>query len=381
MSRVVQAAVVQMDVVPAPTTERLSRAERLVEQAAQEGAQLVVLPEVFNTGYAYTDDNYPRAEPMDGPTVTWMKRVAAQWDVHLCGSLMLLDQDEIYNAMLLFAPDGRMWRYDKNYPWAWERCYFREGDRITVAHTDLGDLGMLICWDVAHPSLWRRYAGRVDMMLISSSPPNFGHATLCFADGDRVAMADLAKYAAGWAQNTVRQAFLGMIRRQSAWLGIPVVGAMHCGRFQSTVPDAWLPLSALSVLSPRLIKHLSQADRAHITCQMVEGTMIGDGQGQCLQAMTNEHGEGVALAEVALAEKRLAPKGRQPAAPDLLPAYLLFDDLLPWLCVPRYCSGTRRAWGKEMAPVRASTRWWAVLLGLAAVLGFVWGLLWKKRRR
>ena len=76
MPRSIAIAAVQMDANPAPTDERITSADRLVRQAHEKGAQLVVLPEVFNTGYGYTDANYERTETLEGPTVTWMKETA-----------------------------------------------------------------------------------------------------------------------------------------------------------------------------------------------------------------------------------------------------------------------------------------------------------------
>ena len=56
MTRPIKVASVQMDVTPAPVQERLARAERLANEAAQAGARLIAFPEVFNTGYAYSPD-------------------------------------------------------------------------------------------------------------------------------------------------------------------------------------------------------------------------------------------------------------------------------------------------------------------------------------
>jgi hypothetical protein len=255
MKRSVAVAAIQMNAAVAPLMDRLARAESLVTQAAASGAQLVVLPELFNLGYAYTDENFHRAERLDGPTALWMQKTAARLNVHLAGSLLLLDEDEIYNALLLLAPDGRMWRYDKHYPWAWERAYFRESDRITVAHTDLGDIGMMICWDTAHAELWRRYAGQVDLMLIASVPPDGGNPVYHFPDGARVtadAMGPLFRH----MKDAAPQVFGATINQQTAWLGVPAVNTAGCGQITTAIPNGRATFLAILLLAPWLIKHL-----------------------------------------------------------------------------------------------------------------------------
>ena len=114
MPHTIKIAAVQMIARPASLSERLARAETLVVHAAQGGAQLVVLPELFNTGYEYCDENCRRAEALDGPTSTWMKQTANRYSVHIAGTFLRLDSQDIYNTLLLVAPDGRAWRYDKN---------------------------------------------------------------------------------------------------------------------------------------------------------------------------------------------------------------------------------------------------------------------------
>ena len=82
-------AAVQMDANPVPTSDRLERAERLVLGAAESGAQLVVLPECFNTGYTFNEKNHTRVEKIDGQTATWLRDTAAELNIYLGGSFML----------------------------------------------------------------------------------------------------------------------------------------------------------------------------------------------------------------------------------------------------------------------------------------------------
>ncbi len=213
-TRTLTLAAVQMDANPAPTQERLARAETLVAEAAAAGAALVVLPEIFNLGYGYTPDNFRRAEPLHGPTAAWMQATAQHLKIHLAGSLLLRDQGEIYNSLLLFAPQGRMWRYDKLYPWGWERGYFRPGKAITVAQTDLGAIGMMVCWDVAHPALWRRYAGQIDLLAISSCPPDGSNPTYYFPNGKQGTVEQLGPLMKA-LKGTARQVFGETVDQQT----------------------------------------------------------------------------------------------------------------------------------------------------------------------
>ncbi|MBN2006641.1 MAG: carbon-nitrogen hydrolase family protein [Anaerolineae bacterium] len=378
MSRTVVLAAVQMDATPAPVAERLERAERLATKAVTSGAQLVVLPELFNLGYAYSDENFHRAELLDGLTVTWMKTTAARLNIHLAGSLLLLDQDEIYNALLLFAPDGRLWRYDKHYPWGWERAYFRESDRITVAHTDLGDIGMMLCWDTAHLALWRRYAGYVDMMLIASAPPNATDPVYSFPNGDRVTVEEMGAFFRAM-KGTDLQLFGPMLNQQTAWLGVPAINTTGCGQVTTALPNACGSFLAILPLAPRLIKYLPMAHNLQATFKFVPGCKVVDASGRVLGEVTQSQGEAFTAAEVTLPDQRPSPRGSQP--PSLLapPVYWIADMLLPGLSLSTYRQGARRVWGKRMAPSRPATRRWLLALGAVALINYCVG--WMRGRQ
>jgi hypothetical protein len=350
MPRKIKAASVQMDANPAPPAERLDRAERLVIQAAQAGAQLVVLPELFNTGYTYSDANFRLAEPMDGATATWLRETAERLGIHLGGSLLLLEQGEIYNSMLLFSPAGQMWRYDKSYPWAWERGYFRERRGMTVAHTELGDLGMMICWDAAHRGLWKQYAGKVDMLVMTSCPPDAGHPTYHFPDGSELTLFDLGSRMA-FMQDAGRQVFDDLINQQTAWLNVPALNTGASGYIRTNVPRGSMLVWGFSLVAPRLARLASQADQMQMSCGMIPSCKVVNANGDVLTERTQAEGEGFTLAEVELSESKSMPRGPQPASPLSAGPYLMADVLIPFLMKSIYHKGLR----KRLAKVGPST--------------------------
>jgi predicted amidohydrolase len=380
MARQIKIAAIQMDACPAPTGERLQRAVRLVTEAAQSGAQLVVLPELFNTGYDYAVSNYRRAELPDGTTVTWLRETAARLNVHLAGSLMLLDQQEVYNALLLYAPDGRVWRYDKLYPWGWERAYFREGRGITVADTDLGRIGMMVCWDVAHPELWRRYAGRVDLILASSCPPDALNGTYLLPDGSQVTMDQLGPVM-GSITDSARLVFGEMFDEQTAWLRVPAVNTAGTGQLELDVPHGTLLLLAMLPLAPRLIRYMPYGSKLRMSCGLASDCKVVDATGQALTELTQDQGEALVLAEVSLPASRPQPQGMQPPSRLSRLSYRMSDGLLYGLSVPDYRRGLRQTWGPGMAPDKPSTWQWIGALGAGVLVATVLGLILVRRRR
>jgi len=337
MPHSIVAAAVQLDVAAGSTAYKLSRARYFVAEAAEKGARLVVLPELFNTGYSYTPENYFRAEPVDGYTVRWMKQMAAEFNIHLAGSLLLLDQGEIYNALLLVAPDGRLWRYDKHYPWGWERAYFRPGRSVTVAQTDLGAIGLLICWDAGHLDLWQAYAGQVDCMVVASCPPDMTNPTYLFPDGNQITIDQMGPLMARM-KGTGELVFQRMIAQQTAWLGVPTVATVSCGQFLSPVPSPRASFLSVLPAAPWLIKYYRQAPEMRVACEMVEGTWILNAAGQPSAQLSNHSGENYCLAEIEL-NRRNQPRTPQPTSPLAPLAYVLADRMLPALVKGTYQRG------------------------------------------
>jgi hypothetical protein len=335
MERRISLATLQLDVTPAPLAERLGRAAGLVARAARAGARLVVLPELFNTGYAYRRENFTLAETTEGPTVQWMKEISARLGIHLAGSLLLREGQDIYNALLLYAPDGRVWRYDKNYPWAWERAYFRAGQLITIAETDLGSIGLMLCWDMAHADLWRQYAGRVDMILACSCPPNLSDPIYHFPGGSRITGAQMGPVFELMRGSELR-VFEDMPAQQSAWLGVPFVGSTACGTVNTPIPNPVGSFLGFLPAAPWLIRYLPQVKQMEVSAPMVEAARIFDAEGHRLAGLCNEQGEEFVLAEVSLPEERPQPRGPQPKPPVPWVAYFVSDKFLTAVSLGTY---------------------------------------------
>ncbi len=375
MPRKIKVAAVRMVGEPAPKAERLGRAEGLIAEAASAGAQLIVLPEMFNTGYEYHDNNYTLPEPIDGETVIWMKDRAAEHGVHIAGSLLLVDGKDVFNSQILVAPDGRRWRYDKNYPYLHERAYFRDGHDTMVAHTDLGKLGMMVCWDYAHTELWQRYAGQVDAMIVTSSPPRYSRFTLVMPDGSKVDSRALGPVVSR-AYHGDDEPFGADMDAQTGWLGVPLVNTTSGGTFRSHFPAPKVTLFVLTMMRPDLWRHLGRAHDTEFLTDYYSQTKIVSAQGEPIARVSDD--EGFTLAEIELADETPpAPENEtQPEIPLAATAYFFADVFGPSQVEKDYREGVRQQWGQRMAPHQRSYRWHIILglgaLGLlAAILRFI----------
>src|SRR5688572_5629200 len=85
--------------------------------ALKERTEIIVLPEMFSTGFSMKPEVL--AEKMNGESVKWMKRIAADKKVILTGSLMIEEDGEYYNRLLWVLPNGQIGHYDKRHLFAY----------------------------------------------------------------------------------------------------------------------------------------------------------------------------------------------------------------------------------------------------------------------
>jgi predicted amidohydrolase len=148
----VNLALVQLRVDPGQKKENVARAVSLMMDAVRQSAQVILLPEAFSLGW--TDPAAAiEAEPIpDGPTCTRLRELAAQHGVYLCAGLVERAGKRVFNSAVLIGPDGTLFvHHRKIHELGIAHDCYAQGDRLQVAETPLGRIGVMICADAFAP--------------------------------------------------------------------------------------------------------------------------------------------------------------------------------------------------------------------------------------
>lgn len=173
MNKVITAAVIQQAIEGNDKEKNLDQTEALIRDAAEQGAELVVLQELHATQYfCQTEDTdmFDLAEPLDGLTYQRCAEVAAALDIVLVLSQFERRASGLYHntAQVIDGVEGRAGIFRKMHipddPGFYEKFYFTPGDvdgalnGFTPVSTRLGRIGVLVCWDQWYPEAARLMA-------------------------------------------------------------------------------------------------------------------------------------------------------------------------------------------------------------------------------
>ncbi|MEB3103854.1 carbon-nitrogen hydrolase family protein [Ferviditalea candida] len=152
-----RAAAIQMNCILGDKQQNLSKAGQLIAEAVSLGAKLIVLPELFNTGYRVEEQDPDLAEPIPGTTTDWMMEQAREHDIYLVGCIMEQGSPKgvVYDTAIITGPQGLIGSYRKIYLWNAELTRFCRGGEYPVFELEFGCLGMQICYDVGFPEAAR----------------------------------------------------------------------------------------------------------------------------------------------------------------------------------------------------------------------------------
>ncbi len=137
-----------------------ARAQAAILQAAENGARIVVLPELANSGYVFADATEARgcAEQLDGPTVRSWTALAREHDLVIVGGVCEDDGAVLRNTSVIVDGTGVRAVYRKAHLWDRESLFFAPGaERPPVVETEHGRIGTMVCYDLEFPE-WVRLA-------------------------------------------------------------------------------------------------------------------------------------------------------------------------------------------------------------------------------
>lgn len=189
----VRVAVVQFE--PRVGVENLKSNAVAVEErltaAADNGANLIVLPELATTGYVFEtrDEAYAHSEPVPGGrSVEMFVRIAAERNLYIVGNVVEQADGRLYDTAVLVGPDGYVGRYRKTHLWNSEKLWFTPGDEgFSVFDTRIGRIGLLVCWDIWFPETARIVTQLgADIICIPTGwvwtpPPLYDESGVCMA--------------------------------------------------------------------------------------------------------------------------------------------------------------------------------------------------------
>lgn len=180
---VVKAAAVQMECTPGNKEANLQKTYSLLDESADSGARLVVLPELFSTGYWVKDLDFELAEKIPGETTLALERIAQDRDLYISGAILEKGEARgvIYDTAFLIAPHGLLGAYRKICLWDTEKHRFQSASKCpSVFQSEVGNLGLQICYEVGFPEGARMLALQgADVVLYPSA---FGKARLYIWD-------------------------------------------------------------------------------------------------------------------------------------------------------------------------------------------------------
>jgi predicted amidohydrolase len=168
-------ALAQMEVSLGQPEENFKRARSFISEAKASGAELVLLPELWGTGYDLKSARAHASQLNEG-AFAQVAKLAAEFGIFVCGSLLEARGGECFNTQTVFTPTGDLLAfYSKAHLFGLmkEPEYLAPGNELTLANLPWGQAGMAVCYDLRFPEMFRAYAlAGAQIILLSAEWPH-----------------------------------------------------------------------------------------------------------------------------------------------------------------------------------------------------------------
>lgn len=270
MKKKIIVSAVQMTVETGDVEGNIKRAGELIDEAFAGGAKLVIVPEFFTSGAAFSPKLLTVSRPIDGEPKRLLVEKARKHKGYVGGSFIASRGGDNYNTFVWANPDGTTLTHDKDQPTMWENCYYISGDDDGVIETPLGPVGVALCWEFVRTRTARRLLNRVNLIVGGScwwTVPDWPFPVRFWKS---IHSANL-------------EVMKETIPKMARLMGVPVVHAAHAGRFKEKMP-----------LMPGI---------SYPSYYLGE-TQIVDADGNIMARLGAEDAEGIITAEIEIERKR-----------------------------------------------------------------------------
>jgi predicted amidohydrolase len=164
---------IQHDIIWERPAENFLRLAPMIERAAAAGARLVVLTEMYATGFSMKTDRI--AEPVDGPSARFLTDQARAHHVWVCASVPERAEPSArpFNQLVLAAPDGSTRRYAKIHPFTFgrEHEHYAAGEDFLTVEIEGTRCTLFVCYDLRFADEFWALAERTDCYVVPANWP------------------------------------------------------------------------------------------------------------------------------------------------------------------------------------------------------------------
>ncbi len=169
MAKELKVALVQTELIWEDPDRNMEQLESLIQEVPST-VDLVVLPEMFTSGFTMTPETMPKEQGQHA--LQWMLSLAAQNKVAVTGSVVFFDEGTYYNRLFFARPNGTFEQYDKRHTFTLageHQKYTKGGHKLIVEYRGF-KICPLICYDLRFP-VWSRNVEDYDVLLYVANWP------------------------------------------------------------------------------------------------------------------------------------------------------------------------------------------------------------------
>jgi predicted amidohydrolase len=170
-------AVIQHDIVWCEREANFDHLAPMIQRAAADGANLVLLSETFSTGFAIEDPRF--AEPEGGPSSQFLASMARDNGIWIAGTCPEIAPDQgadtrPANTLVMCGADGTVHRYRKIHPFTFggEDTHVRPGDELVTVNIDGLQCTLFVCYDLRFADEFWQVAHETDVYLVPANWPD-----------------------------------------------------------------------------------------------------------------------------------------------------------------------------------------------------------------